>query len=77
MSRTLTSGTYLGWLGILLVTVVLLNTEVGFDCIPVAVHIQELSCIGMCYAQYIASPAQFVINNTAQKPFTLFGKVTK
>jgi len=31
----------------------------------------------MLYAQYIASPAQFVINETAQKFLTFFVKGTK
>jgi len=61
----------------LLINVVLQNTEVGFDCVSVAVHVQEMSCTGMFYAQYIASTAQFVINDRAPKVITFCGKITK
>jgi hypothetical protein len=50
---------------------------VGFGCISVDVHVQEMSCTGMFYTEYIASPAQFVINNTTQKFLTFSGKGTK
>lgn len=77
MSKRLTSGTYLGCLGILLINVVLQNTEVDFGCMSVAVHIQEMSCTGVFYAQYVACPALFEINDTAEKCPTFFGIGTK